>query len=94
MSTQNICFRGEALLMSTHNICFRGEIRKILCGYPFLSVAMFNARILHDTFYYLGCIKRKRAFEHAQYVQIQIILHMHKVSPGPLPLIHTFCSFQ
>ena len=31
---------GEALLMSTHNICFRGEIRKILCGYPFLSVAM------------------------------------------------------
>ena len=26
--------------MSTHNICFRGEIRKILCGYPILSVAM------------------------------------------------------
>ena len=26
--------------MSTHNICFRQEIRKILCGYPFLSVAM------------------------------------------------------
>ena len=26
--------------MSTHNICFRREIRKILCGYPFLSVAM------------------------------------------------------
>ena len=26
--------------MSTHNICFRGEIRKILCGYPLLSVAM------------------------------------------------------
>ena len=26
--------------MSTHNICFRGEIRKILCGYPHLSVAM------------------------------------------------------
>ena len=28
--------------MSTHNICFRGEIRKILCGYPFLSVAMIS----------------------------------------------------
>ena len=28
--------------MSTHNICFRGEIRKILCGYPLLSVAMIN----------------------------------------------------
>ena len=26
--------------MSTLNICFRGEIRKILCGYPLLSVAM------------------------------------------------------
>ena len=26
--------------MSSHNICFRGEIRKILCGYPLLSVAM------------------------------------------------------
>ena len=31
--------------MSTHNICFRGEIRKILCGYPLLSVAM-NARCI------------------------------------------------
>ena len=29
--------------MSTHNICFRGEIRKILCGYPLLSLAMFRA---------------------------------------------------
>ena len=26
--------------MSTHNICLNGEIRKILCGYPLLSVAM------------------------------------------------------
>ena len=26
--------------MSTHNICIRREIRKILCGYPLLSVAM------------------------------------------------------
>ena len=26
--------------MSAHNICFRREIRKILCGYPLLSVAM------------------------------------------------------
>ena len=28
------------LLMSTHNICFRREIRKLLCGYPLLPVAM------------------------------------------------------
>ena len=26
--------------MSTHNICFCREIRKLLCGYPLLSVAM------------------------------------------------------
>ena len=26
--------------MSTYNICFCSEIRKILCGYPLLSVAM------------------------------------------------------
>ena len=35
---------SEALLMSTHNICIRWEIRKILCGYPLLSVAML---VLH-----------------------------------------------
>ena len=34
---------SEALLMSTHNICIRREIRKILCGYPLLSVAMMNS---------------------------------------------------
>ena len=28
--------------MSTHNICFHGEIRKILCGYSLLSVAMIR----------------------------------------------------
>ena len=28
--------------MSTHNICFHREIRKILCGYPLLSVAMIG----------------------------------------------------
>ena len=26
--------------MSTHNICFHQEIRKILCGYSLLYVAM------------------------------------------------------
>ena len=28
--------------MSTHNVCIRREIRKILCGYPLLYVAMNN----------------------------------------------------
>ena len=33
--------------MSTHNICIHREIRKILCGYPLLSVAMFfNQKVL------------------------------------------------
>ena len=42
MSTHNIYFRAENRGASNeyHNICFRGEIRKILCGYPLLSVAM------------------------------------------------------
>ena len=30
--------------MSTHNICFHREIRKILCGYSLLSVAMLLMR--------------------------------------------------
>ena len=30
--------------MSTHNICFCGEIRKILCGYPLLSGAIYLIR--------------------------------------------------
>ena len=31
--------------MSTHNICICSEIRKILCGYPLLSVAMSGAQL-------------------------------------------------
>ena len=36
--------------MSTHNICFRREIRKLLCGYPLLPVAMkiFFIKIIKD----------------------------------------------
>ena len=43
--------------MSTHNICFRREIRKILCGYPLLSVAMqvvypvFHTLVIHFPLY-------------------------------------------
>ena len=32
--------------MCTHNICFCQEIRKILCGYPLLSVAMLSYKEL------------------------------------------------
>ena len=34
--------------MSTHNICFRREIRKVLCGYPLLSVAMTSIYIIRS----------------------------------------------
>ena len=39
--------------MSTHNICFPGEIhvRKILCGYPLLSVAMLDR--VNTTYVYI-----------------------------------------
>ena len=37
---------------------------------------------------------KKSDFEHAQNVQIQIILHMSKISTRPLLSIHTFCSIQ
>ena len=37
MSTHNICIY--------HNICIGGDIRKILCGYPLLSVAMYTPLI-------------------------------------------------
>ena len=30
--------------MSTHNVCFHGEIRRILCGYPLLSIAMISVQ--------------------------------------------------
>ena len=41
--------------MSTHNICFHREIRKILCGYPLLSVAMHTYyKIWTSPFYYVS----------------------------------------
>ena len=36
--------------------------------------------------YQMEIVKGKRAFEHAQNVQIQIILRLRKVSSGTLPL--------
>ena len=39
--------------MSTHNICFRREIRKILCGYPLLPVAMSRPSLPEDMFFAL-----------------------------------------
>ena len=41
--------------MSTHNICFPGEIRKILCGYPLLSVTMTFSYLLPDFIKQYSC---------------------------------------
>ena len=45
--------------MSTQNICFCQEIRKILCGYPLLSVAM-NIVNLSSVVFAQSVIKVKR----------------------------------
>ena len=68
--------------MSTHNICFHGEIRKIICGYPLLSVAMYlyysgryirangtyPGQILHSaaTDQVLHCLPVRRSFKRHQ----------------------------
>ena len=44
--------------MSTHNICFRGEIRKILFGYPLLSVAMIRGKMFF-AWYFILFVKKK-----------------------------------
>ena len=41
-----------------------------------------------------GCVKQKSVFEHVQNMQIQIILHMHRVSSELLLSIHTFCIIK
>ena len=50
--------------MSTHNICFCREIRKILCGYPLLSVAMV-----------LACV-----FQMLPFVQYGTLFFRHQIS--------------
>ena len=50
--------------MSTHNICFCREIRKILCGYPLLSVAML---VLYNTD--IGDMLKKKSREVTEYVK-------------------------
>ena len=42
--------------MSTHNICFLGEMRKILCGYPLLSVAMHDLSQRLDIMRQTACL--------------------------------------
>ena len=42
----------------------------------------------------MGRIMLNSAFEHVHNAQIHIILHVRKVSSGPLPSVHIFFSIQ
>ena len=64
-----------------------GEVRGDICT----MVKYRGTRVLST----LGkLVKRKRAFEHAQHAQIQIILRMRKVPSGPMVYIHILRSIK
>ena len=44
MSTHNLCFVGEAVVMSTHNLCFVAIIRKIGIPVP-TSVLLYKSGV-------------------------------------------------
>ena len=57
--------------MGTHNICFNREIRKTLCGYPLLSVAMNSSLISrrkHMLWYSLEAPHRGASNEYPQHM--------------------------
>ena len=65
MSTHNICFYGEAILMSTHNICFYGELTKIileLFSDTFLSVPLIYLimSLLNRNYWRYGMSRNRR----------------------------------
>ena len=71
------------------NTLFRLKIIMIFLLRFYISITGFDIRCS-----YMGRVKRKSAFEHAQNAHIQIILRMRKVPSWPLLLIHTFYSIQ
>ena len=73
--------------MSTHNICFCGEIRKILCGYPLLSVAMVP--LLIKRLHLLPCAPKRLNFLRCAFVLANndsklTFTQMSPVAFGPL----------
>ena len=59
--------------MSTHNKCFRGEIRKILCGYPLLSVAMIFGPHISSFYFQYGCT----LISQAEYISGSLFRRVH-----------------
>ena len=64
--------------MSTHNICFCGEIKKILCGYPLLSVAMTESP-LHELFCLKWDMKRSAVLLSQLYILYNLYILIYKV---------------
>ena len=65
--------------MSTHNICFCGEIRKLLCGYPLLSVAMHSGPGLHCSQWMIIAPDKVLFFFHPKSMDIFLILPQRHV---------------
>ena len=56
--------------------------------------AYMNREEHHSRQFYMGRVKQKSVFKHAQNVWIYIILHMHEVSSEYLLSMETFYSMQ
>ena len=59
--------------MSTHNICFRQEIRKILYGYPLLSVAMLSHELFHHFWVY--CLQSSQSIHTQNFLKV-VVYHV------------------
>ena len=57
-----------------------------------MGARVSKAPLVFIYLYYMGLVKRKRVFEHAQATHIQIILRMLKTSSGFSLSNYTFCS--
>ena len=64
--------------MSTHNICFRREVRKILCGYPLLSVAMTTPLHLQQNIYCGSSLKWPCQDKSKEYYNLLCLLQKYK----------------
>ena len=76
--------------MSTHNICFRGEIRKILCGYPLLSVAIRQVHML-DWVFPVHTVVRDFSFNNGRYL-CEYFAHLHIQYPCS-NIVHSEAKF-
>ena len=68
--------------MSTHNICFHREIRKILCGDPLLSVAMYKELVgSRDGKYFYSQNTGTLIFQFLTIVKIHLLTGAMRIVP-------------